>query len=198
VPSGILLTGRRFGLLRVLKEMKEDIYLCQCACSNKVVVFRSQLTHGAIRHCSCIYKKHRKKVGVTFGHYRTYMGRDGIRKAKTSAEFNSWRAMLNRCKYKGIPSYATYGGRGIAVCDRWLVPGGLGFINFLADMGVRPIGKSLDRKNPNGGYDPSNCQWADREVQGLNRRPCLWPHGVGEPPVTAPMQDMLEESLACG
>ena len=64
--------------------------------------------------------------------------------------------------------YRDYGGRGIKVCARWR--GKLGFVNFLADMGVRPKGKTLDREDANGDYTPDNCRWATPMTQAINKR----------------------------
>ncbi len=76
--------------------------------------------------------------------------------------------MRNRCSNPKCDAYKDYGGRGITVCDRWLGP--KGFANFLADMGKRPRGKSIDRRNVNGNYEPGNCRWATNHVQSLNKR----------------------------
>lgn len=74
-----------------------------------------------------------------------------------------WRSMLARCK----GDHPNYGGRGIKVCKRWLK-----FENFLADMGERPEGLTLDRYPDNDGdYKPSNCRWATPKEQTNNRRP---------------------------
>jgi hypothetical protein len=73
--------------------------------------------------------------------------------------------MLLRCNNPISKSYKDYGGRGITICDRWLK-----FENFLADMGERPKGLTLDRRNVNGDYEPGNCRWATRKEQAMNTR----------------------------
>jgi len=76
--------------------------------------------------------------------------------------------MQTRCSNPNFIKYGSYGGRGIAICKRWL--GRNGFQHFLADMGERPPGKSLDRKNNERGYTPKNCRWATPTEQARNRR----------------------------
>jgi len=88
------------------------------------------------------------------------------RRGQISPTYSSWRAMINRCRYPYINRYENYGGRGIVVCDRWLV-----FDNFLADLGERPEGTSLDRIDPNGDYEPGNVRWSTASEQQTNRRP---------------------------
>lgn len=77
--------------------------------------------------------------------------------------------MHKRCRLKSDKGYPVYGARGIMVCERWKK-----FENFLADMGVRPEGKSLDRfPNRSGNYEPGNCRWATPREQTLNRDVCI-------------------------
>jgi hypothetical protein len=74
--------------------------------------------------------------------------------------------MIGRCYRKSQPDYDSYGGRGITVCDRWRNS----YKDFLADMGERPEGTSIDRLNTNGNYEPCNCKWSTAEEQQNNKR----------------------------
>lgn len=80
-------------------------------------------------------------------------------------EYTSWVMMRQRCFNKNEKDYNQYGGRGITVCDNWL-----SFDNFLRDMGKRPEGMSIERKNVNKGYYKDNCIWASSKTQAMNRR----------------------------
>lgn len=108
------------------------------------------------------------------------MGLDKIsvilsRKPKKSYRaYASWSAMLSRCKNPNVEQWHNYGGRGIIVCPQWEV-----FDNFLSDMGERPARYSIDRIDPNGNYEPSNCRWIPINEQAKTTRsffatkPCI-------------------------
>jgi hypothetical protein len=89
----------------------------------------------------------------------------GYNRNRASPEMQSWRSMIQRCTNPNATSYPWYGGRGIKVCRRWRR-----FENFLADMGRRPIGRSLERRDNSRGYTPQNCYWATTAEQSLNKR----------------------------
>lgn len=87
-------------------------------------------------------------------------------RGRPSPTYHSWRGMRKRCNDPNQWNYQYYGALGVRVCDRWER-----FANFLEDMGPRPTGKTIDRIDPFGDYDPDNCRWADQlTTQQWNKR----------------------------
>jgi hypothetical protein len=142
------------------KRQGRRYVLCRCTCGTEKVIQERYVLKGNTRSCGCLFIETsiaKVKAMEKHGH-----AREGSKRTPT---YLSWRAMRMRCENPKHDNYPMYGGRGIKICERWLV-----FENFLADMGERPEGTTLDRINPNGHYEPSNCRWADKTEQSRNRR----------------------------
>lgn len=147
------LTGRTFGRLVALHAVpgKRLRWLCLCNCGVEKLIEGSSLRSGRTESCGCLH------VEVSAEASRTH----GLRKTPT---YFAWVNMRNRCERSTNEHYDRYGGRGIVVCERWKK-----FENFLADMGLKPAGLTLDRVNNDGNYEPGNVQWASRSEQAQNR-----------------------------
>jgi hypothetical protein len=177
-----LLSEMKFGRLRIVRKVKPDIYLCQCDCGNTIELWRSQLFCNVKKHCGCVPYRSRRRLTFMAEHIRVYKKRAGGYRSRTTWEYNSWKGLTERCYCKGNDGYENWGGRGIRVCERWLLPKGEGFRNFCSDMGPRPQGMSIDRINPQGHYEPTNCRWATKDVQIHNQRRFIW-KDTAPPPI---------------
>lgn len=97
-------------------------------------------------------------------------------KAKHRPTYWSWWSMRRRCYAPSCNRYENYGGKGIRVCVRWVNS----FDNFVADMGLRPDGCVLDRKDPKRSYYPDNCRWVTVQESNRNRATVELPFIEGE------------------
>ena len=162
--------GEKFNRLTVIAESEkiangknsmQSAWLCKCECGAEFIAAQYKLKSGRTKSCGCFASEaasaKRKLIPNALNHGHASHGR-------LSPTYITWSGMIQRCTYEGNKRWNNYGGRGIRVCEEWKK-----FENFLKDMGVRPTGKTLDRINVNGNYEPSNCRWATNKEQSLNK-----------------------------
>lgn len=151
------LAGHVFGRLTVERfhsvKGRFSHWVCRCSCGGSAVASTSNLRSGNTQSCGCFKRQRISETKRTHG-------------KSNSQEYRVWRMMVARCSNPKVDSFPLYGGRGITVCPRWIKS----FSDFMLDMGERPVGFSIERRDTNGNYDPSNCLWASLVTQGRNRR----------------------------
>lgn len=165
------LAGREYGLLTVLRYVKTDknrhsVWECRCSCGTIVEVLDSSLNRGLTKSCGCYNSVKNLIHGMA---------------AKTIPEehratYQSWKSMKGRCENIADAAYASYGGRGITVCERWGK-----FENFLEDMGAKEsIAYTIERTDVNKDYNPDNCIWLHKKLQAQNKRNTIIVEVLGE------------------
>lgn len=153
--------GARFGRLVAVSfvdraENSVARWRFRCDCGNEIVRKLIIVRRGEASSCGCWKRDRIAAIGKS----------NATHKMTKTPEYNAWAKMISRCYTATDNSFEYYGARGISVCDRWRHS----FENFISDMGRRPSAQhSLDRKENNGNYEPTNCRWATDSEQMRNR-----------------------------
>lgn len=140
------LVGRKFGRVTVVKQSPyrnkgSVVWECSCRCGATAFISSRDLLHADRKGCgNCADTKH--------------------------PLYGIWRGIIARCTDTNSPSYKDYGGRGITICQEWKEE----FLAFVEDMGPRPEGYSVERKDNEGNYNKDNCKWATAQEQAYNKR----------------------------
>lgn len=146
--------GERFGRLLIISYSHttkdgNTFWVCICDCGKEKKVSTKAMRGGHSVSCGCYNEEKKKTHGLT-----------------NTRIYRIWRGMLQRCLNSKSQYFEYYGGRGITVCEPWLI-----FINFYNDMyGTYKEELTIDRINANGNYEPTNCKWATRQEQQQNKR----------------------------
>lgn len=157
------LTGQRFGRWSVISfagmvGTEGAHWNCVCDCGTEREVRSLNLRRGKTLSCGCYNLEAIAERNHIHGH---------AERGSKPPEYLAWENMRRRCNNPADPRFKWYGARGISVCERWN-----SFMNFLADMGMKPSPEhSIDRIDNDGNYEPGNCRWTTSIVQQNNRRP---------------------------
>lgn len=158
------LIGERFERLIVIGEDGRNkhgsvFWNCLCDCGKTTKVTTSRLRGGHVRSCGCLLIEQRiKNVRIHHENIKTH----GLGHGNYTKTYKTWCSMRDRALH--YSTQGKYKELGITICQRWN-----SYENFVEDMGERPNGKTLDRIDTFGNYEPSNCRWATPKEQSRNR-----------------------------
>lgn len=155
------LTGQTFNRLLIKEPVGAKpggfMWRCICVCGKIVEVRTAHLLHGHQKSCGCLKDENTKKRATIHG---------ASAGGKLTGTYVSWKRMRERCHNPKAQNYAWYGAKGVIVCNRWRNS----FVRFLADMGERPTGHTIERRDVFGDYEPKNCYWLHKSQQWKNKR----------------------------
>lgn len=166
------ISGQRFGRLVVVAKAPEArMWRCLCDCGHEKSVTGPNLRSGSTSSCGCRATEWSKHLGSNPAYVAKRAARQRTHghkgRSAASPEYKTWLRMKRRCYDPKCKDFPNWGGRGIVVCDAWR----FNFSAFLRDMGLKPFfNAQIDRMNPEGAYEASNCRWVTPHVQASENR----------------------------
>lgn len=158
------MTGMKCGMWNVLSPVNKPsqsgkkYWLCRCDCGTVRHVEGKSLRNGSSKNCGCV-RREKSKIASSIVNRKHGM--------RNSRLYVIWRSMKGRIHYKSTNSYERYGGRGISICDEW-ENSFEAFAKWAQSHGYDDS-LTLDRIDPDGNYEPSNCRWATWSEQAKNK-----------------------------
>lgn len=159
--------GRASGKLKVIGIHEPKIgkrkFICKCECGNVKLIRSAEFVNGVHKSCGCSTNEFCSKNSIKHGYSKKRL-------------YRVYRGMIERCENQKREAYRNYGGRGISVCEEWKGDNGVeNFFSWAYKNGYdenAPFGEcTIDRKDVNGNYEPSNCRWITNAEQQKNKRP---------------------------
>lgn len=147
--------GDQFGYWTIVEKIcggKHEKWLADCQCGKRKEIYLDNLVRGKSVSCGCFRSALFAVTKKTHGETKT-------------CTYKTWAHIKDRCLNPACKAYKHYGARGIQMCERWQES----YENFVADMGRRTVGFSIERINVNGHYEPNNCKWIDKRLQAQNK-----------------------------
>lgn len=154
------LAGQRFGRLVAVKMVGKAsggtaLWECICDCGKKHIVRSASLRNGDTQSCGCLHREGLVKRNTVHSHRDTRL-------------YGIWNKIKDRCFNPNCKRFSDYGGRGITVCREWK-DSFQAFFDWAMENGYKDS-LTIDRKDPNGNYEPTNCRWSTYKEQGNNKR----------------------------
>lgn len=154
--------GQRFGRLVVINyshsnKHRKSFWLCKCDCGNIKILRGNDLKSGKIQSCGCYNSERTISFNTTHGLSGTRL-------------YRIWKNIKMRCLDPNKPDYKYYGGRGIKICDEW-INNFKSFYDWAMSNGYKEA-LTIDRRENDGNYEPSNCRWVTMAAQNQNKH-CL-------------------------